>query len=271
MKMSKAILPLIMITLSLTGCSSKRSLLKRVAKNGDLISLNEINYENSMVDVSFEKIDKLINSEEKFVFYLMSKECHACVDFKDVITSYVQDTNTLVYRMDILGDDESYNLSPDFQAFYDKYDEYFFINHKIQTPQVYVVKGVNVAEQVPFSRYAQKWMFKKAMSEYVKAEKFTTFTSVDSYNKFIELNANKKYITLLVDENNVEAWDLYKKYVSDFKSSNYEVACIYLNDTNKAAFTEMFGEQTFYAKYTYKDNVIDANKDNIEEFIKKYL
>ena len=259
------------ISLLLAGCSKKIDPSKIVARNGDLYALSDLTYENSLVDVSFEKMDYLINSNEKFVFYLYSHECSHCMDFKDVIFDYVKDTSTLVYRMDAIKDDGTF--SDDFQALFDKYDPYFFIDHKVSFPQVYVVEGAKVAEQVPASRYAQKFMFKKAMSEYVTTSGLYHMNNFDGYSKFADERAKQKFATIIVNDR-----EEYDNYYKDIKTSKIEVVSLFPNESNVDVIKQRFNIENLdcaYGIYSNKGELtierLDSNQSSYSSFISKYL
>ena len=220
MKERRVFPALIMLALSLTSCAGKNS-DKVVAINGDLFSLNEITYENACYDVNFTEMNTLINSGEKFVFYLTSSQCSHFSEFQDKIANYIKKTNTMVYRMDII-DKSGETYSTEFEQLFEAYKEYFFINDQVLTPQVYIVEGKKVAEQVPASRYAQKWMFKRAMSEYVRTGKVYSFKDENAFNKFKEERTKKEYFTIYTDKSS----ELYSRYSSVLKGAKKDVAVL---------------------------------------------
>ena len=165
MKTLRPFLTMIMLALSLSSCTGKVHAEKVVSMNGDLLSLEEINYDNCCYDVSFSEMQALMKSNEKFVFYLTSSQCSHCKEFQDKMTNFVQKTSTLVYRMDII-DKSQQKYSEEFEQLRETYKDYFFINDEVYTPAVYIVEGEKVAQSVPSTRYSQKWMFKKAMKDY---------------------------------------------------------------------------------------------------------
>ena len=258
MKTRRLFPTMIMLALSLTSCAGKNA-EKIVAINGDLLSQSEITYENSCKDVTFSEMDTLIKSNEKFVFYLTSSICSHCEEFKDKITAYVKDTSTMVYRMDIIAPDhESY--SPEFIALREAYKEYFFINDQVATPQIFIVEGEKVADQVPASRYAQKWMFKRAMKDYVRTTNIYSFSSMVTYQEFEKTRTDKEYITFNADKNS----DLYRTYYPTIKKSKKDIAIVPIDEGVMIA--------TYHAKdgatntYTFSYN----HAEN-EAFLNQYL
>ena len=222
MKSLRPFLSLILISLSLTSCSGA-SPDKVVSINGDLLLLrdNEINYDNAFRDVNLKELNNLILSNEKFVFYLTSSECSHCLEFQDKIVDYIQKTRTMVCRMDIIDEDKK-TYSDEFIEFFAVYKDYFFVNEKVLTPQVYVVEGKKVAQQVPSSRYAQKWMFKRAMKDYVETGHLYSFTNNDAYEKFRNERENKEYFTIYADK----TCSYYIEYNSVLREAKRDVAII---------------------------------------------
>lgn len=249
---------MIMLALSLTSCAGK-SVEKIVAINGDLLSQSEITYENACRDVSFLEMDTLIKSNEKFVFYLTSSLCSHCEEFKDKITSYVKDTSTMIYRMDIIASDhESY--SPEFIALRDAYKDYFFINDQVATPQIFIVEGQKVADQIPASRYAQKWMFKRAMKDYVRTANIYSFSSMLTYQEFEKTRTDKEYVTFNVDKSS----DLYQTYYPSIKTANKEVAIVPIDEGVMIATYHAKDGSTITYSFSY-------NHAENEAFINQYL
>ena len=98
MKSKHLLIPFLALTLS--SCGAKNN-LPFVYKNGDLFALNELTYENSFVDISFEQFDNYVKSEQEFVLYLTSQECSHCYEFKDKIFDFVKEKKTKVMRLEI--------------------------------------------------------------------------------------------------------------------------------------------------------------------------
>ena len=276
MKTRSSALSLIMLALSLTGCSAKANPEKLIVRNGDLFANNAISFDNALVDISFTQLEAIMKSEEKIVFYLQRHECQGCQDFKPIITSYVQKTEALVYTM-YVDDKSGDNYTQDILDLEDKYGEYFFIDGKVLTPQVYIVQGEKVAEQVPYSRYAQKFMFKKAMKEYVEPSNFYAMHSVKAYKGFIEAKYSSKFATLIVDSENLSDYKLFSENYSKFKESKINLACLYVNDENRDEVKSSLGiEDTSFITASYskkgKEEKFDLKtSDDIDGFIKSYL
>ncbi len=259
MKTKRVFPALIMLALSLTSCSGNNA-DKVVAINGDLLSLSEITYDNAFYDVNFTEMDTLIKSNEKFVFYLTSSQCSHCLEFQDKIVSYIEKTHTMIYRMDII-DESKETYSTEFEQFFDAYKEFFFINEQVLTPQVYIVEGKKVADQVPASRYAQKWMFKRAMKDYVQTGKVYSFKQEEAYNKFKEEREGKEYFTFFTDKSN----ELYAHYTTTLRGAKKDVA-ILDSLLGPGMYAEHHLANGEIEKYTFSDNQVEN-----DAFINKCL
>lgn len=277
MKTLRPILTMIMLTLSLSSCGGKIKPEKVVSINGDLLLMDEINYENCCYDVSFAEFDSLIKSNEKFVFYLTSSLCSHCEEFKDKMINFVDKTDTLVYRMDIIAEDKK-GYSPEFELFLENYKQYFFVNEEIYTPAVYIVEGEKVADYVPSTRYNYKWMFKNAMKDYVQTGKNYSFSGVEAYKKFADARWKNSYMSIVIDRQDEEKRNLYSKYLSIIKASSLDVAIIDINSNNKEAFAnylnfiDIDSLTAFYSNASDKDVYVFSNNDEENKaFLNKYL
>lgn len=277
MKTLRPILTMIMLTLSLSSCTGKVHAEKVVSMNGDLLSLEEINYDNCCYDVSFSEMQALMKSNEKFVFYLTSSQCSHCKEFQDKMTNFVQKTSTLVYRMDII-DKSQQKYSEEFEQLRETYKDYFFINDEVYTPAVYIVEGEKVADYVPSTRYNYKWMFKNAMKDYVQTGKNYSFSSVEAYKKFADARWKNSYMSIVIDRQDEEKRNLYSKYLSIIKASSLDVAIIDINSNNKEAFAnylnfiDIHSLTAFYSNASDKDVYkFSENDAENKEFLNKYL
>ena len=255
MKSKHLLIPFFALTLS--SCGAKNN-LPFVYKNGDLFALNELTYENSFVDISFEQFDNYVKSEQEFVLYLTSQECSHCYEFKDKIFDFVKEKKTKVMRLEIFdtsGDVSVYTET--FKQILDSYSDLLFINGNVLTPQVYIVKGEQFADKIPNSRYSTSLMFKNAFNDYANIANVYSFSSFDAYQKFTE--TNNDYVTFAFDYANKGATNIYNAQIKNkIKATKKTVAIFEISENNKADFESFY--DVSLNQYPFAINVDNNNE-----------
>lgn len=176
----KAISLISILPLLLTSCGFRGD--TKVYRNGELYFLDEITYENAFVMSDYNLIDSLIKIEETFMFYFKSEECYSCLEFKDIITQYVKETNQHIYIFDEITQHE------DFVKLGKNYGDFFFPLGVIETPQLYVFSKEKACLKISNSKYATMTMFRNAMKETVSETNVYKVSSLDTLERFIKLD-----------------------------------------------------------------------------------
>lgn len=267
----------ILLTLPLTSCGANSDNV-HVLKNGELNVLSELTYDNVYVEATYSYMKNMLQGQENFIFYLTSNTCSHCLEFKSKMLEYVKASHSLVVKMEVYLEDEK-TPNPEFEQFYNNYKEQFFVNGEINTPQVYVANGENVATFVPSSRYSTATMFKTAMNDYVYTCNVSTFSTLKAYNDFKSKHLNDGFLTILIERSNQNLIKIYKNQIDQLiKNSKKDIALVEINDNNKNDFYSLFELQDLnYPFGNYQKNDItdrytfNSNENEGINFLKKYI
>ena len=247
--------------LAISGCAKDSN--PRVLKNGDLLAIGELTYEHAFRDVSANDMEILLKSNETFVFYLTSSECHSCYEFQEKIMNYVSSNNALVYRMDL------YEQKDEFNKFAEKYHDYFFYDNSIATPQVYIAKGEAVATKVPYSRYSTSTMFKNAMKDYINQSNVYSFKSSSAYNKYIL--DKEEYMTIVIDRSNASVMNLYNSEISEIiKRSKKDVFLFEISEGDNLGLELTSPVGFYHSKSEDIQYIFSDNQSENKTFLNKY-
>lgn len=280
MKMRKTIPSLIMLTLSVTSCGENNN-NPIIHRNGDLLSLSEITYDNAFVNATAELLGNMLSANEPFLFYVTSSECSHCYDFQSVILDYVKSTKNIVLKLDVY--EEDINGDPvytnDFQNIYDEYKDYFFVNGQLLTPSVFVTNGFNFATSIPSSRFANSGMFSRAMNDYVRYSNVYSISSLEGSNTFDSKHNNSESMTILIDRSNKELMTTYNLQIQEITdSSSFDIALVDINSSSKDDLLKKYELESLDRPMAiYKNGskidkyIFNSEIDSGKEFLKQYI
>ncbi len=264
--MKKRFLSLILLLpFSLSSCGQNKN-NPHINKNGELYSLEEINDDNAYVTGNFEYIDNLIQQKEKFIFYFMQENCHSCEDFKGVMLNYIKESKAFVVKV---------NMTNQAEIAYKLYEKYNTLLNLIDTPRVYLIENSEKMTLIPQSRYSSSLMFNKAMNDYVYVSNVYTFSSLNSYQTFLEKEDN--LLTIFLDYSNSSAIEKYRSFIEEkIQDSDKKVALIELNDDNKSSFIDAYNlndlnEPIGYIKSENKWHTFSLDNKESSDFLATYL
>lgn len=280
MKMRKTIPSLIMLTLSVTSCG-ENSNNPIIHRNGDLLSLSEITYDNAFVNATAELLGNMLSANEPFLFYVTSSECSHCYDFESVILDYVKSTKNYVLKLEVYEDDTNGDpiYTEEFKNIYDEYKNYFFVNGQLLTPSVFVTNGFNFATSIPSSRFANSGMFSRAMNDYIKYSNVYAISSIEGNDSFNIKHDDAESMTILIDRSNKELMTTYNLQIQEITdSSSFDIALVDINGSNKDELLKKYELDSLdrpIAIYKNGSNfdkyIFNSKIDSGKEFLKQYI
>ncbi len=255
----------ILLASCLTSCGQNNN-NPHINRNGELSSLEEINEDNAYKIGSYEYIENLIEQKERFLFYFMQENCHACEDFKDVMLNYIKDTSAFVIKV---------NMTNQGEVAYKLYDKYGTLLNLEDTPRVYLIESKEKMTLIPQSRYSSSLMFNKAMQDYVYLTNVYTFSLQNSYKAFLENEEN--LLTIFVDYSNSNSINKYRSFIEEkIQNSDKKVALVQLDNENISSFKEEYALTDLSSpigiiKSENKQFVFSSDNKESSDFLATYL
>lgn len=182
-----SILPIIVLSSSISGCSSLKQ---------SMIAINCAEEKETFVDLTIDQLKSLIDSKQHFLLESYSPYCSHCQDLEPILKEYSQKNKKVIYRVDLtqIETEEEFN-----EKLGNKYPDIFpdslvpsvsFVSNGKLT---YNIKSEKYKSCKDFSSIANKVWIKSNISLVNDLAGFEAYkTSHDNYLAFAyDLNDNK--------------------------------------------------------------------------------